>query len=189
VHEFTATQCAAPVYAAKASLERLGLRARRDPSRAQCFQHRTLVVGINAWLMEGKKGRPDRSSAVYCQSGVCIDFHVNCIILGPLPAWVNAATLSSVRTPFRTALLALLAVAIAAFSFLYRFNTLGGPLGGFDNDHFPQLVRFDGDARWRSGRSVTLRMRSCAHYGPRRLIHCRHWHSGFSADRFAPKRC
>jgi len=91
--------------------------------------------------MERKKGRPDRSSAVYCQSGVCIDFHVNCIILGPLPAWVNAATLSSVRTPFRTALVALIAVAIAAFSFLYRFNTLGGPLGGFDNDHFPQLVR------------------------------------------------
>src|SRR4029079_301309 len=73
--------------------------------------------------------------------GVCINFHVKCIILGPLPAWVNAATLSSVRTPFRTALVALLAVAIAAFSFLYRFNTLGGPLGGFDNDHFPQLVR------------------------------------------------
>jgi hypothetical protein len=46
-----------------------------------------------------------------------------------------------VRTPFRTAIVALIAFVIAASSFIYRFNTLGGPLGGFDNDHFPQLVR------------------------------------------------
>jgi hypothetical protein len=49
--------------------------------------------------------------------------------------------LSAVRTPFRSVLVALIALAIAAFTFVYRFNTLGGPLGGFDNDHFPQLVR------------------------------------------------
>jgi hypothetical protein len=35
----------------------------------------------------------------------------------------------------------LLAVTIAAVCFLYRFNTLGGRLAGFDNDHFIQLVR------------------------------------------------
>ena len=52
-----------------------------------------------------------------------------CILLSPVP------------TPFRTAVVALIALTIAALSFLYRFNTLGGPLGGFDNDHFPQLVR------------------------------------------------
>ena len=49
--------------------------------------------------------------------------------------------LSLVPTPFRTATSALIALAIAALSFAYRFNTLGGPLGGLDNDHFPQLVR------------------------------------------------
>src|SRR5215510_10739567 len=49
--------------------------------------------------------------------------------------------LSPVPTSFRTATSALIALAIAASSFLYRFNTLGGTLGGFDNDHFAQLVR------------------------------------------------
>src|SRR5262245_30607645 len=73
----------------KCPLEALGLRARGDPSRAERFEHRALVVGINAWLVEGKKRRPDWSSAVYCQSGVNIDFHVNCIILGSLRTWVN----------------------------------------------------------------------------------------------------
>ena len=43
--------------------------------------------------------------------------------------------------PFRATIVALIALAIAVASFVYRFNTLGGPLGGFDNDHFPQLVR------------------------------------------------
>jgi hypothetical protein len=66
-----------------------------------------------------------------------------------------------VRTPFRTALVALIAFAIAAFSFLYRFNTLGGPLGGFDNDHFPQLVRsmamLDGERPLRDFTDAELR--------------------------------
>ena len=61
----------------------------------------------------------------------------------------------------RTAVVALVAVAIAAFSFLYRFNTLGGPLGGFDNDHFPQLVRsmaiLDGERPLRDFTDAELR--------------------------------
>ena len=65
------------------------------------------------------------------------------------------------RTPFRTAIVALIALAIAAFSFLYRFNTLGGPLGGFDNDHFPQLVRamamLDGERPLRDFSDAELR--------------------------------
>jgi hypothetical protein len=52
-------------------------------------------------------------------------------------------------------------LAIAAFSFLYRFNTLGGPLGGFDNDHFPQLVRamamLDGERPLRDFSDAELR--------------------------------
>jgi hypothetical protein len=66
-----------------------------------------------------------------------------------------------VRTPFRTALVALIAFAIAAFSFLYRFNTLGGTLGGFDNDHFAQLVRsiamLDGERPLRDFSDAELR--------------------------------
>jgi hypothetical protein len=69
--------------------------------------------------------------------------------------------IARVRTVFRTALVALIAVAIAAFSFLYRFNTLGGPLGGFDNDHFPQLVRsmtiLDGERPLRDFADAELR--------------------------------
>ena len=41
----------------------------------------------------------------------------------------------------RRAFLLVSAVAIAAVTFVYRFNTLDGRLGGFDNDHFIQLVR------------------------------------------------
>jgi hypothetical protein len=41
----------------------------------------------------------------------------------------------------RTAVLVFVAAAIAAVTFFYRFNTLGGRLAGFDNDHFIQLVR------------------------------------------------
>ena len=48
---------------------------------------------------------------------------------------------SPVRTLLRTVVPVAIAVAIAVSSFVYRFNTLGGPLGGFDNDHFPDLVR------------------------------------------------
>jgi hypothetical protein len=61
----------------------------------------------------------------------------------------------------RTALVALIAVTIAAFSFVYRFNTLGGPLGGFDNDHFAQLVRsmaiLDGERPLRDFADAELR--------------------------------
>lgn len=35
------------------------------------------------------------------------------------------------------------AVGIAIVSFAFRFNTLGGALGGFDNDHFIYLTRTD----------------------------------------------
>jgi hypothetical protein len=35
------------------------------------------------------------------------------------------------------------AAAIAAVAFLFRFNTLGGTLGGFDNDEFAHLLRSD----------------------------------------------
>lgn len=37
----------------------------------------------------------------------------------------------------------LVALTVGALSFVYRFNTLGGPLAGFDNDHFFQIVRAD----------------------------------------------
>ena len=36
----------------------------------------------------------------------------------------------------RGVVLAVVAVLLFAWVFLYRFNTLGGALGGFDNDHF-----------------------------------------------------
>ena len=35
------------------------------------------------------------------------------------------------------------ALAIGAVAFAYRFNSLGGALGGFDNDHFIHLTRTD----------------------------------------------
>src|SRR5438067_5331693 len=41
----------------------------------------------------------------------------------------------------KTALTVVLAVMLAGASFAYRFNTLGGRLAGFENDHFGQLVR------------------------------------------------
>src|SRR4029453_17754182 len=37
----------------------------------------------------------------------------------------------------------LAAVILAAGAFAYRFNTLGGQLGGFDNDQFADLMRSD----------------------------------------------
>jgi hypothetical protein len=44
--------------------------------------------------------------------------------------------------PFhRSTLVLLVATAVAIGSFAYRFNTMGGPLAGFENDHFTQLVR------------------------------------------------
>src|SRR5688572_9611123 len=41
--------------------------------------------------------------------------------------------------PWRIAVAAAAAVLIAAVAFLFRFNSLGGSLGGFDNDHFIYL--------------------------------------------------
>jgi hypothetical protein len=41
------------------------------------------------------------------------------------------------------AAIAVTALALAAVTFVYRFNTLGGALGGFDNDHFIYLIRTD----------------------------------------------
>ena len=37
----------------------------------------------------------------------------------------------------------LIALLVASFAFLYRFNALGGALGGFDNDEFQMLTRVD----------------------------------------------
>lgn len=48
---------------------------------------------------------------------------------------------SGVRPLAKAVVPLLVAVVIGAGSFVYRFNTLGGRLGGFDNDHFGQLVR------------------------------------------------
>jgi hypothetical protein len=81
----------------KYPLEAPGLGARGDPSRAQRLDDRALVVSINTGLMEGKKGRPDRSSAVYGQRGISINCHGNRIILGWLWAWVNARVRVGVR--------------------------------------------------------------------------------------------
>jgi hypothetical protein len=53
------------------------------------------------------------------------------------------------RTPGRWggraghALVLLLALLLASFAFLFRFNALGGSLGGFDNDEFQMLTRVD----------------------------------------------
>lgn len=41
----------------------------------------------------------------------------------------------------RIALAAVLAIVVAAAAFAYRFNSLGGSLGGLDNDHFAHLMR------------------------------------------------
>jgi hypothetical protein len=45
----------------------------------------------------------------------------------------------------RTRLIAasIIALSIGLVAFIFRFNTLGGALGGFDNDHFIYLIRTD----------------------------------------------
>ncbi|MEQ1911266.1 MAG: hypothetical protein ABMA15_20775 [Vicinamibacterales bacterium] len=62
------------------------------------------------------------------------------------------------RHPF---VFALVAVAVGAIAFIYRFNTLGGPLAGFDNDHFRQLIRaeamLDGEQPLRDFADAELR--------------------------------
>ena len=66
-----------------------------------------------------------------------------------------------VRSALTTVLLVLIATAIAAASFVYRFNTLDGRLSGFENDHFPQLVRsiamLDGERPLRDFSDAELR--------------------------------
>lgn len=43
----------------------------------------------------------------------------------------------------RIAIAAVAAALVGGVSFIFRFNTLGGALGGFDNDHFIYLTRTD----------------------------------------------
>jgi hypothetical protein len=43
--------------------------------------------------------------------------------------------------PWRIVVGVALAACVAGIAFVYRFNTLGGTLGGFDNDHFATLAR------------------------------------------------
>lgn len=54
-----------------------------------------------------------------------------------------------------------IAAAIAAAAFVYRFNSLDGRLSGFENDHFPQLVRsmamLDGERPLRDFTDAELR--------------------------------
>src|SRR5690348_9631989 len=56
---------------------------------------------------------------------------------------------------------ALIALSIGALTFVFRFNTLGGPLAGFDNDHFFQIVRaeamLDGELSLRDYSDAELR--------------------------------
>jgi hypothetical protein len=44
-------------------------------------------------------------------------------------------------TPTRIWAAACVALAVGGVAFIYRFNTLGGTLGGLGNDHFAQLMR------------------------------------------------
>src|SRR4029434_7940258 len=69
-----------------------------------------------------------------------------------LPAWrllavrTGRAPSPPVTRHFSAAphgLAVLIALLLASFAFLYRFNALGGALGGFDNDEFQMLTRVD----------------------------------------------
>jgi hypothetical protein len=59
---------------------------------------------------------------------------VNSVDGRPSPTWWS---------PRRIATAAAVAVVLGAAAFLFRFNALGGTLGGFDNDHFTRLIRAD----------------------------------------------
>jgi len=52
--------------------------------------------------------------------------------LAPRPGWWQ---------PWRISLAVLLACLVGTTAFAYRFNMLGGSLGGFENDHFDILMR------------------------------------------------
>ncbi len=59
------------------------------------------------------------------------------------PAAAAAARPRRWWTIWRLVLAIAVAGLIAAIAFIFRFNVLGGSLGGFDNDHFIYLVRTD----------------------------------------------
>ena len=44
---------------------------------------------------------------------------------------------------WRVVIAVIAAAAVAGFAFTYRFNTMGGTLGGFENDHFAHRLRTD----------------------------------------------
>ena len=44
------------------------------------------------------------------------------------------------RPPFSMLVRAIVAILLLVFTGVYRFNNLGGTLGGFDNDHFVQFA-------------------------------------------------
>ena len=52
-------------------------------------------------------------------------------------------TASTWWRPRRVAVAIAVALLVALIAFVYRFNTLGGARGGFDNDHFVHLLRAD----------------------------------------------
>jgi len=66
-----------------------------------------------------------------------------------------------VRSAVTNVFSVVIAVAIAAATFIYRFNTLDGRLSGFENDHFPQLLRstamLDGERPLRDFMDAELR--------------------------------
>ena len=57
--------------------------------------------------------------------------------------WTAALARPSASTQGRVAAALLVAAVIASVAFVFRFNNLGGTLGGFDNDHFVHLLRAD----------------------------------------------
>ncbi|MGH9256185.1 MAG: hypothetical protein ACRD3C_16630, partial [Vicinamibacterales bacterium] len=59
------------------------------------------------------------------------------------PGDVNRAntTAGSWWQPWRIVVGVTVAACVACVAFAYRFNTLGGTLAGFDNDHFAHLMR------------------------------------------------
>jgi hypothetical protein len=55
----------------------------------------------------------------------------------------NLVTGSRWRAAVPHGLAVFIALLLASFAFLFRFNALGGALGGFDNDEFQMLTRVD----------------------------------------------
>ena len=65
------------------------------------------------------------------------------IVVTDVKTELSAAVLSPRRTRWRDAGAVAVAAGVGIVSFVFRFNTLGGALGGFDNDHFIYLTRTD----------------------------------------------